>query len=117
MPIDTMDILKEVLSEQERLFSKLNKTGKRFESIDFDESGLYDEAEATAFRHWNTLTTKLAHAIRERIPQSVISVKKCNSPAEYKVVFVIQIQENDETLTETYEVDYSQSGQISLLKI
>ncbi len=115
MSTELMEQVKEVLGTQEHLFNKLHKTGRNYESIDFDESGLYDDEEERAFRHWKTLTTKLAEALRSGLDAQKVSVKKCKNPSDYSAIFTITSQDEEPIIT-SFEVSYANEGEIAIVQ-
>lgn len=117
MSSETMECLKEALFAQERLFEKLYNTGREYEAIDFDESGFYEDAEERAFRHWKTLTTKIAQGLHASL-DAQISVKACKNPADFSVVFtVVSVAEDGEEQRSPFRIDYSQPGQLSIFPL
>lgn len=116
MSTELMDSVKELFGTEERLFNKLHKVGRNYESIDFDESGLYEEQEEAAYRHWKTLTTKLAVALHGALEAQQVSVKKCKDPAEYRVTFTITL-DDEEASVAAFEVGYENEGEITIIQL
>ena len=103
--------LKTLLVENERLFSKLRRTAEQYKNIDFDESGLYDEDEETAIRHWDKLSSKIAHNLNENIEDYSVIRLKINSPEEYSVSFEISNEEESHQIA----VSYLNEGELSIV--
>ncbi|MEA3373547.1 MAG: hypothetical protein U9Q62_07645 [Campylobacterota bacterium] len=116
MPIELMEQVKEIFGAEERLFDKLNKVGHDYTAIDFDESGLYEEEEERAFRHWKTLTTKLAKALHSGLESQQVTVGKCNDPADYHVTFTITLQDEDASVV-AFDVNYANKGEIAIVQV
>jgi hypothetical protein len=94
--------VKEQLVANERLFIKLRRTAEQYRAIDFDESGLYDDDEATALRHWDKLTSKVVTALNETIQGYEIVRAKERSPEEYCVDFKIFNEEDAYHISVSY---------------
>ncbi len=94
--------LKELLVESEHLFTKLRKTGLQYENIDFDESGLYDDEEETALRHWDKLSSKIANHLNEYVEDYAVTRLSSQSPDNYSVSFQILQNEAIHTITVNY---------------
>jgi hypothetical protein len=83
------DAVKECLIENERLFTKLRATGMQYESIDFDESGLYEEEEQTVLRHCNTLSNKIIQSLNETVEACTFKRIAQQTPNDYLLSFEI----------------------------
>ena len=102
--------LKSLLIENERLFSKLRRTAEQYKSIDFDESGLYDDDEETALRHWDKLSSKIAQHLNENIEEYTVTRLKIDSPEYYSVSFEISNEEESHKIA----VSYLNEGELSI---
>jgi hypothetical protein len=94
--------VKEQLIANERLFAKLRRTAEQYRAIDFDESGLYDDDETTALRHWDKLTSKIVVALNENVEEYTVERLGENSPEEYYVNFKISNEENEYNISVSY---------------
>ncbi len=102
--------VKELLVENERLFAKLRRTAEQYKSIDFDESGLYDDEEETALRHWDKLSSKIAFNLNDNIEDCTVTRFGVNSPEEYGVNFEI----SNEEASQKIHVSYLNEGELSI---
>ena len=102
--------LKSLLIENERLFTKLRRTAEQYKNIDFDESGLYDDDEETALRHWDKLSSKIALHLNESIEEYTIKRLKIDSPEYYSVSFEISNEEESHKIA----VNYLNEGELSI---
>lgn len=106
--------IKEILNAHGHLFAKLHKVGREYETIDFDESGLYEEDVERTLRHWGKLTAKLASALQEGLDESTVRTEKNSDPGSYTAVFVIS---REGSVPFRLDIDYAQEGQISITRI
>ncbi len=102
--------LTSLLIENERLFSKLRRTAEQYKNIDFDESGLYDDEEEAALRHWNILSSKIAQHLNDNVEDYTVRRFKIDSPEYYSVSFEISNEEESHKIA----VSYLNEGELSI---
>ena len=106
---ETYEKVKALLFDNEQLFAKLYRVGEAYGEIDFDESGFYEEEEATVLRHWGKLAAKLAKALDTGLPGCSVSLPKHYTPDRFRISVEIKPQEEEPGLL---DIDYSVAGQI-----
>ena len=94
--------IKELLAQSEHLFIKLRRIGLEYEDIEVDESGLFEEEEATVLRHWDKLSSKIAQHLNENIEACTITRVKEQTPDNYTVSFQILQEEATHIITVNY---------------
>ncbi|MEA2111248.1 MAG: hypothetical protein U9P71_04275 [Campylobacterota bacterium] len=102
--------IKSLLIENERLFSKLRRTAEQYKSIDFDESGLYDDDEETAIRHWDKLSSKITLNLNDTIEDYTVTRLEVTSPDKYSVCFEVSNGEESHKL----HVSYLNEGELTI---
>jgi hypothetical protein len=111
IPEALLEQIKEILSENERLFTKLHKVGMQYEAIDFDESGLYEEEETMILRRWQKLSSKIELALNETLDQITVKIVKKSTPTSY--LLNLQCTPKEEEAF-TLSIDYSTIGEIRI---
>ena len=114
MKEELFEQIKELLSENEYLFTKLHKVGKQYEDIDFDESGLYEEEEEIILGRWNKLSSKIEANLNDNLEDIDVKVAKKSSPQHYMLKLKFVAKEDEEALS--LDIGYSKIGEISILK-
>lgn len=111
---ETYETIKTTLAEEEQLFAKLHRVAREYDAIDFDESGFYDEEVERCERHWNTLATKIADALRTRLGDAEVRLLKNPEPNLCTLRFDITTTEETGTERSRLSVDYATEGQIAI---
>jgi hypothetical protein len=106
-----LEQIKEILSENERLFTKLHKVGMQYEAIDFDESGLYQEEEDIVLGRWQKLSSKIALALNESLDDTNVKVVKKTAPNDYRLRLECTPKEEEAF---TLSIDYATVGEIAI---
>ena len=116
MSTETMERIKSVCFESERLFRKLNLTADRYGNIDLDESGMYIEEQERARRHHKTLRDKVYRALAEALDEMTVKAIVSKDPAECELKFRVvgASGEDDEETTLLYTVDYSDADELKI---
>ncbi|MEA1920576.1 MAG: hypothetical protein U9N52_12095 [Campylobacterota bacterium] len=109
MQEELFEQIKELLSENERFFTKLHKVGKQYEAIDFDESGLYQDEEDAVNARWQKLSKKLEMTLSEALDATDVNVHDRVSPDQYLLSLVFKAEEAPPF---TLKIDYSNEGEI-----
>jgi hypothetical protein len=116
MTEETYETVKTIFAEHERLFTKLLKVAREYDAIDFDESGLYEEDAERCERHWNTLASKLAGALREALEETDVKVLQNPEPNICTIRFDITTPGEEGEETSRLRVDYATEGQLSVAR-
>lgn len=110
------DTIKTVLSENERLFTKLQRVADEYDAIEFDESGFYEEAAERCERHWNTLARKVAEALQEGVGGIDVRVLQNSAPNIRAIRFDITSGDGDVRETTRLNVDYAAEGALAITR-
>ena len=111
MSDDIFEQVKKLLRTNEHLFTKLHSVGEAYRSIDFDESGLYEEEEATVHRHWSKLANKLIEALNTELEGCSVYLLEHSEPDKFQISLEIRPQEEELC---RLNVNYSVEGEIAI---
>jgi flagellar biosynthesis/type III secretory pathway chaperone len=115
MSDELFEQIKDLLVENEYLFNKLHKVGQQYESIEFDESGLYEEEEEAVIRRWSKLSSKIEANLNDNLEILDVKIADISSPQHY-ILKLKFIPEEDEEFS-SLNIDYSKIGELSIIKV
>jgi len=107
------ELLKENLSEYQRLFEKLNRVADQFAMIEYDESGFCFEEEEMLQRHWLKLSTKVIEGLHEVFSEYTIELLE-HKGLDQRVLEIIFLRDD---LKSELHIDYSENGALSISQI
>ncbi len=110
-----LEQIKEVLGDNERLFTKLHKVAKQYEAIDFDESGLYQDEEDIVVGRWHKLSNKIHTALESSLESTEVKIINVLSPENYLLSLEFN-PEDEEEHAFALLINYEKEGEISILK-
>jgi hypothetical protein len=112
----TYEAIKAIFAENERLFTKLLKVAREYDAIDFDESGFYEEDVARCERHWKTLASKVADALREGVENAEVRLLQNPEPNTRILRFDITTKGEEGAETTRLNVEYATEGELAITR-